>query len=96
LLGPEEEGVADDRREVAREGGEADVHAGDLEARGVERGLRPLGVQVAVAGELDAVVADFGDLGHRRREVALHVLADRPELQGDRCLLPLFFAAAFI
>jgi hypothetical protein len=73
VAGAEKERVADDRIGVVPQARVAHVHAGDLQARGVEGGLRALCVEVAVAGELDAGVADPGDLGGRRGEVPLDV-----------------------
>src|ERR1017187_9035217 len=84
IAGAEEERVADDRVGVASNSGVADVHARDLEARGVERGLCALGVKIAVSGEFDAGVADPGNCGGGGCEIPLCVLADGPELKGDR------------
>jgi hypothetical protein len=87
VFAAELERLADDVCQVGLERIQADVHPGELEARRVEGRLRALHVQVPIARKLDAAVAHLGHGRHGGREVALHLVLDGPELQGDGGLL---------
>ena len=81
----QEQGFVDDFRQARLQVSETNVHTADLEPE-IGKHFSGLGdAEVTVAGGLDGRVADGGNRRQRARKIGLHVIAERPELEGYRC-----------
>jgi hypothetical protein len=68
---------------VAQQRVQPDMRAATFQPVVVEHLAQGRGVEVVVARELDALIADFGDFRQRVGQVALAVVPHRIELHSD-------------
>ena len=84
MLGAEGVGMGDAAIQIAPQRFDAHVHAGAFEAGCLEGSGGTICIEITETGRLHSGVADFGDLGHCSGEVGFGVVANRPELEGNR------------